>query len=506
MTTMTANPKISRRRFLHAASGASAGLALGPYWGFGKTTVGKPLRRDMGRMHFEATTLGLGGQASLQWTPLGVEPVKIILKAFDVGINYFDTSNMYGPSQINYGKAFHELHLIPGEAGYDESRRRGIFLTSKTLLRWAKGGWANEDLRSFSNGPEGSHAVDDLKRSLTQIFGDGAGSYPSGAYLDMVLMHSVASMADVDALYEGLDNPDPSAENIGTLAALRDYRDGTNRTGLNPQEEKLIRHLGFSGHHSPPVMIEMIQRDKANLLDGMLVAMNANDRLHFNMQYNIIPVAAAKGMGVIAMKTFADGAMYTKEAIFSNKPEHVIRTVSSDSLPSRELVEYTLSTPGIGTVIIGTGQISDDPKACQLEQNLSAAQIAPEGLSASDRLAIEKLAGAAKDGKTNYFQLPKQDLTPPREASAEQTMRDGKRVVNLKWLTAFAGDEPITHYEIWRDHQKVNQVAHQPQTSKQPFEYADAVGDKTAHVYQVASVDAAGRKAMTGAIQLTGVA
>jgi aryl-alcohol dehydrogenase-like predicted oxidoreductase len=503
---MTINPKISRRRFMQAAGAASAGLALGPYWGFGKTTVTKPLRRDMGRMHFEATTLGLGGQASLQWTPPGVEPVKIILKAFDVGINYFDTSNAYGPSQTNYGKAFHQLQLIPGETGYDESRRQGIFLTSKTMLRWGKGGWAKENLRSFSNGPEGSHAIDDVKRTLTQIFGDGSGSYPSGSYLDMVLVHNVATMAEVEAVYEGLDNPDPGAENIGTLAALLDYRDGTNRTGLNPKEEKLIRHLGFSGHHSPPVMIEMIQRDERNIFDGMLVAINANDRLNFNMQYNIIPVAVAKGMGLIAMKVFADGAMYTKEAAFSRKPEHVIRTVGSDSLPSRRLVEYTLSTPGIGTLIIGTGQISEDPKACQLEQNLSAAQIAPNGLSASDRLAIEKMASAAKNGKTNYFQLPKQELTPPREASAGQAMHEGKRVVGLKWQTAFAGDEPITHYEIWRDHQKVDQVVHQAQTSKKPFEFADAVGDKTAHTYQIATVDAAGRKAMTGDLELSGVA
>ncbi len=491
---------------MQVAGAASAGLVLGPYWGFGKTAVTKPLRRDMGRMHFEATTLGLGGQASLQWTPPGVEPVKIILKAFDVGINYFDTSNAYGPSQSNYGKAFRQLHLIPGEAGYDESRRKEIFLTSKTMLRWAKGGWAKEDLRSFSNGPEGSHTVDDVKRTLTQIFGDGSGSYPSGSYLDMVLMHNLTTMSEVEAVYEGLNNPDPRAENIGTLAALLDYRDGTNRTGLNPKEEKLIRHIGFSGHHSPPVMIEMIQRDERNILDGILVALNANDRLHFNMQYNILPVAAAKGMGVIAMKTFADGAMYGKEPVFSRKPEHVIRSVGSDSLPSRRLVEYTLSTPGIGTLIIGTGQISEDPKACQLQQNLSAAQIEPRGLSSFDRLAIEKMASAARDGKTNYFQLPKQELTPPREASAEQALREGKRVASLKWQTAFAGDEPVAHYEIWRDHQKVNEVAHEPQTSKKPFEFADAVNDKAAHTYQIATVDAAGRKAMTGEIQLSGVA
>ncbi len=56
--------------------------------------------------------------------PEGADPVRIILKAFHLGINYFDTSNAYGPSQLNYGKAFRELHLIPGEPGYDQKLRR----------------------------------------------------------------------------------------------------------------------------------------------------------------------------------------------------------------------------------------------------------------------------------------------------------------------------------------------------------------------------------------------
>ena len=504
---MTPNPNISRRRFMQAAGAASAGLALGPYWGFGKATVIKPLRRDMGRMHFEATTLGLGGQASLQWTPADVDPVKIILKAFDLGINYFDTSNAYGPSQMNFGKAFRNLHLTPGQTGYDERRRREIFLTSKTMLRWGKGGYAKENLRSFSDGKQSFHAIDDLKRTLTQVFGDGRGAYPSGAYLDMVLIHNLTSMAEVEAVWEGFDKPDPRAENIGTLAALLDYRDGTNRTGLNPKEEKLIRHLGFSGHHSPPVMIEMIQRDEGNVFDGMLVSINANDRQSFNMQYNINPIAVAKGMGVIGMKVFADGAMYRKEPdLEPHTAQHIVRTVGSDSLPSRRLVEYALSTPGIGTVIIGTGQISEDPESCQLQQNLSAAQIAPKGLSATDRVAIEKLASVPKDGKTNYFQLPKQEMTPPRDALAKQEMRAGKRVVSLNWQMAYAGDEPISHYEIWRDHQMVDQVAYQPQTSKKPFEFADAVSDKTAHTYQIATVDAAGHKALTEEIHVVSVA
>ena len=58
-------------------------------------------------------------------------------------------------------------------------------------------------------------------------------------------------------------------ENFGALVlALRDYRDGTNITGLNPKNEKLVRHLGFSGHNNAPAMIDMIQRDKWDLLEG----------------------------------------------------------------------------------------------------------------------------------------------------------------------------------------------------------------------------------------------
>ncbi|GAJ24899.1 unnamed protein product, partial [marine sediment metagenome] len=193
------------------------------------------------------------------------------------GVNYYDTSNVYGPSQLNLGKAFRKLELIPGNTGYKESLRKSIWLTSKTHLRWAKGALEKEGVRHVTNGTEGSLTVDDLKRSLSQIFGDGEGNYPEGSYLDMILIHNLNTLQEVDVLYEGLENPDPKAEHIGALVALRDYRDGTNLTGLNPKEEKLIRHIGFSGHYSAPVMMEMIRRDKFNLLDGMLVAINAND-------------------------------------------------------------------------------------------------------------------------------------------------------------------------------------------------------------------------------------
>ena len=97
------------------------------------------MKRTLGRIPFEATTLGMGGQASLQWPARVLDPVQIILKAFKVGINYFDTSNLYNDSQTYYNKAFERMDLLPGKPGYNERLRRSIFVTSKTHLRWGKG-------------------------------------------------------------------------------------------------------------------------------------------------------------------------------------------------------------------------------------------------------------------------------------------------------------------------------------------------------------------------------
>ena len=489
--------RLSRRSFLATAAGTLQGSFLICR---GALRVAKPMTRQLGRTGYEVTTLGLGGQASLQWTPTGIDPERIILKAFDMGVTYFDTSNVYGPSQLNYGRAFRTLHLIPGSPGYDEAKRRSVVLASKTMIRHARG--VHPDVGDRTEGLRGSKAVDDLKRSLSQIFGDGQGSYPRRAYLDVFQIHNLNTPAEVDAIYVGLDSPDPKAERIGALAALRDYRDGTNRTGLNPQEEKLIRHIGITGHISSPVMMECLQRDDQRVIDTMLIAINANDRLYFNHQYNAIPVAAAKGLGIIAMKVFADGAMYTKDPKWSRAPEDVVLTVGSPALPSRPLVEYALSTPGISTAIIGIGRVDEEGKACQLVQNMAAAQIQMGGLSQSDREETERRTATVKDGKTNWFQLPTQPLGAPRTPVAAQERRGGQRIALLTWQTAYAGDRSISHYEIWRDRTKVGQLAHKPQITRAPFAYEDNLKDQASHAYKVATVDAAGRRAESEEIRI----
>jgi aryl-alcohol dehydrogenase-like predicted oxidoreductase len=445
-------------------------------------------KRKFGNFDFEVTTMGLGGQAGLEWTPSDLDPTALIVKACKLGINYFDTSNVYGPSQLNYHKAFKVLNLIPGEANYDENLRKSIWLTSKTKMRWGKPGYPERpNVSNSSNGtPDVKCAVDDLKRTLTQVFGDNKGFYPEGAYLDMILMHSINTTETIDVLYEGLETPlDPNG-NFGALVALRDYRDGTNLTGMNPKNEKLVRHIGFSGHSDPRIMVDLIQRDEYGILEGMLVAINPNDKTKINMQHNVIPVASAKGMGVIGMKVFADAALYHKSPGWSGSTNDLFLEIGTTELPSKPLIEYTLTTPGVHTAIMGIGHIDEDPEKCQLVQNLNAAQIQPDGMTESDRKNLEDLTKKIKP-KSNYFQNPKVGLTKPRNLRNE-----GNTII---WDNAFADDAPVKSYEIFVNEIKVGEVDHQPQTLKSmPFTYdiSGKAGDKV----EVAAVDKDGNSAV----------
>ena len=473
---------ISRRDFIRLSAAVSAGVTILPA---AVGCSGKPpqaLTRNFGRLNFKVTTLGLGGQGSIQSPPEDVDPTSIIIKAFDLGINYFDTSNVYGPSQLNYNKAFKKLKLIPGESVYNEKLRHSIMLTSKTAMKWGKPGWEKKpNVLNFSRGKNVKCAIGDLKRSLSQIFGDDNGYYPEGAYLDNMLIHGLGTFEEVEVLYKGLETPLNSEENFGALVALRDYRDGTNFTGTNPKKEKLINHIGFSGHKTPAVMMDFIQRDEFEVLDAMLVAINSNDKHYFNMQNNVIPVAKSKGLGIIAMKVFANSAMYREEPSSSKNP--VYREVGSPSLPSNELIEYVLSKPEISTLIIGIGNIDEDPLKCQLTQNYYAAQILPNKLTKEESLKIEAKTSKIKNGMTNDFQNEKINLSSPRDIIQEKV--GGK--MKISWQTAYAAEAPISHYEILLDNKRIGKVKHAPQISKnKPFVFeTEEIGKGNFVVYTV---------------------
>jgi aryl-alcohol dehydrogenase-like predicted oxidoreductase len=463
------------------------------------------ITRTLGRTFRQVTTLGLGGQGSIQWPAEGVDPVAIIEKALRLGVTYLDTSNVYGPSQKHFGDAFRRAKLVPGAADYDAAARARLFIASKTHLRSARRPAGARFRSDFSEGMldafKVATAVDDVRRSLSLMFGDGKGGYPEGAYLDSIQFHNLNAFDEVDMLYEGFDAPSPERPWMGSLAAMLDLREGENRTGCNPKRERLVRHIGITGHWSTAAHVAAIQRDSRRVIDTLLVTINPSDGQYFGHRHNAIAVADAAGMGVIGMKVFADAAYYHKEPRFSRTPADVYADVGSDALPSDSLIRYSLSIAGVDTVIVGIGHIDADARRCQLQRNLDAAQLA-EPLSGEALAAIEaKVAAAGKHRANGYFQRKALGLTAARHvgAEADTTPPMFKRVaVRVRWDTAYAGAHAIDRYQVLRDDAVVGEVPHAPQFTATPFHFDDLLEGEAAtrpHAYKVRALDVAGERA-----------
>jgi len=282
---------------------------------------------------------------------------------------------------------------------------------------------------------------------------------------------------------------------------MLDLREGTNRTGCNPKKEKLIRHIGITGHWNSAAHIYAIQRDHRRILDTLLVTINPSDGKYLAHRHNAIAVAAAADMGVIGMKVFADAAYYHKEPRFSDHPDHVYPGIGSAELPSDGLIRYALSVAGVSGIIVGTGHTDDDPAKCQLTRNLAAAQLT-EPLNDKAMAAIEaQVTAAGKDGANAYFQRKALGLTAPRnvgvEADSSMPML-GRTAVRVTWNTAYAWAVPILRYEVLRDGEVVGSVPHTPQFTAQRFCYNDIFPGGAAagsHSYRVRAIDAAGTAA-----------
>lgn len=454
--------------------------------------------RPLGRTGREVTTFGLAGGNKVMWDLPGDEGVAIVVKGIRSGITYLETANNYQLSQTNYGKAFRILNLIPGQPGYDSNLRGRLFLATKTSLRTAI---ARGDAQPVGRSSSGMKlAVDDLLRSLTQFFGNGKGYIPDGAYLDLMQVHSLVNPSDVDAAFEGYENPgDPSLPRVGVMAALRDFRDGSNLTGLNPQQKKYIRHIGITGHSNPYVHMYAMRRDINNDLQTLLVALNPNDKNFACHQYNSVPVAAAKNMGIIGMKIFADGAMYGLEKKYASQPGQSVLSVGQPGKVRHEdFLRYVLSIKGVSTLITGIGLIdkSDDPSRDQLAANLAACQ--ESKLTTADRKRIEDEVSAKHGTDTNFFQLASRGLQAPETV---EVVRRNSGDIQVKWSTGYAAGVPLDRYEVFRNGKRALAMPFHPQTNNDPFDFMDNAAPENAE-YFVRVVDADGRTADSKTVRL----
>jgi predicted aldo/keto reductase-like oxidoreductase len=134
------------------------------------------------------------------------------------------------------------------------------------------------------------------------------------------------------------------------------------------QEQKIVRHLGLTGHYRPDALAEGIRRYP---FDTILMAVNAADPHHFSFTETLLPLAVEKRMGIIGMKIPGRSrllASWTPPSVERQKNswEGAVIATTPGPFLMREAMYFSLSLP-VSTVIIGCDNVQ------QLEENVQLA-------------------------------------------------------------------------------------------------------------------------------------
>ncbi len=308
-----------RRAFLKVGGTAAAGLlghaagaqqpAGNPAPAAGNLPTKHMPTRNLGMTGYQVGVFSLGGQAALERANNQAVAVPIVERALDLGVNYIDTSSIYGGPQ-----RWSERYV-----GEVMKRRRGeAFLASKTKERTRDG-----SLRM-------------LEESLKLLQTD---------HLDLWQLHDIGLAEDVEAVFA----------KGGAMEALR-----------QAHEQKIVRHLGITGHFRPDALAEGIRRYP---FDTILMALSAADPHHFSFTETLLPLAVEKRMGIIGMKVPGRGRLlsnWTPPPLEKQKTswEGAVIATTPGPLVMREAIYYALSLP-VSTIIIGCDSIQ------QLEENVA---------------------------------------------------------------------------------------------------------------------------------------
>jgi uncharacterized protein len=331
-----------RRQFIKKVSGLTA-AAMVPMYNFsiGNSSSsdkwGKVLpKRKLGKTNEEVTMLGLGGY-HVGWTTQK-DAQAVIEAALEGGVRFFDTAESYGPhtSEIRYGK-----YLTP-------KYRKEIFLMTKSTASDAK------------------TMEEHLHASLDRLKTD---------YLDLWQVHSVMDSNDVDSR----------------------IKEGVFDVVLKAKEDGLVKHIGFTGHNNPKAHLRVLERTAENpIFETIQMPINVVDANHDHFIQTVLPEALAQNLGILAMKTLADGRFFGKKINLGNVQWETDHPVVPEKITVREALYFVWSLP-VSVLITGA----------ENEQLIKEKiKLANEFVSFTESQRMEliaKVTDSAEEGKVEYY-------------------------------------------------------------------------------------------------------
>jgi uncharacterized protein len=278
--------------------------------------------RSFGRTGERVSILGLGG---FHIGAMSSEraAVRLAQEAIDAGVTFMDNAWDYngGVSEERMGKAIAD-------------RRDRVFLMTKVC----------------THGRDGKVAMRQLEQSLRRLRTD---------YLDLWQIHEV--------VFD--DEPARHFARGGVVEALDRVR-----------AQGKVRYVGFTGHKSPDLHLEMLARDY--VWDSCQLPLNCFDASFRSFENEVLPELNRRGIAPIGMKSLGgDG-----------------RAVTQRVLKAEEALAYALSLP-VATVVSGM----DSPKV--LRQNLAVAR-GFQPMSAREMTALRRRAAShAADGRFELYKI-----------------------------------------------------------------------------------------------------
>jgi diketogulonate reductase-like aldo/keto reductase len=286
----------SRRAFLGATAAAAlpltlprsaAGVPTRPQAGapdesdFPTPPSGKMPMRELGRTGIKVSLIGLGG-FHIGLPAKEETSTRIIRTALDRGVNFLDNCWDYnnGESHRRMGRALRD--------GY----RNKAFLMTKIDGRTKKA------------------AEEQIDQSLRSLATD---------VIDLVQVHEVIRMSDPARVFA----------NDGAIHAL-----------VAAKQAGKIRFVGFTGHKSPEIHLEMLRVAAANgfSFDTVQMPLNVMDAHHDGFQRKVIPVLLQRNIGILGMKPLGSGLFFGSRALVSRKVTPIDCLHYAMSLPTSVVI------------------------------------------------------------------------------------------------------------------------------------------------------------------------
>ncbi|MCX6553397.1 MAG: aldo/keto reductase [Candidatus Aminicenantes bacterium] len=204
-------------------------------------------KRALGKTGLQVSVLGFGGFHLVEI--VSAEAARLLGAYLDQGGNYIETAAGYGNgiSEAKIGKAI-------------SHRRTEYVLATKSAERTRQG------------------LLRELDRSLCNLKTD---------HVDVMFVHAVQTLEDVDQVLA------PGGALEGAMEA---------------RQAGKLRFLAISGHGRPDALLAAVKRRD---FDVLMTGFNYYDRFNFPaVEGELLPLCRQRGVGVIAMKSLADGYLY----------------------------------------------------------------------------------------------------------------------------------------------------------------------------------------------------